>query len=79
VKPPTIKKKRYDTKFQKLWLTDDHFKDWGTQQVLVSGPKLVGWGWVGGETPPHQYCTIVVSSGEFNNFNDTLVGPKISN
>ena len=47
VKPPTIKKKRYDTKFQKFWLTDDHFKDWGTQQVLFSGPKLVGvGGWV---------------------------------
>jgi hypothetical protein len=30
VKPPTIKKKRYDTKFLKFWLTDDHFKDWGT-------------------------------------------------
>jgi hypothetical protein len=29
VKPPT-RKKRYDTKFQKCWLTDEHFKDWVT-------------------------------------------------
>jgi glycyl-tRNA synthetase (class II) len=26
-----------------------------------------------------QYCNIVVSSGKFNNFNDTLVGQKICN
>jgi hypothetical protein len=38
-----------------------------------------GGGGGGGGAPPPQCCNIVVSSGKFSNFNDTLVGKKICN
>jgi hypothetical protein len=47
--------------------------------IFMAYKLLGGGGGVGGATDTPQCCNIAVLLGNFNNFNDTIVGQKICN